>query len=114
MTGRVGRKMSWWKYAAAAVVTGLILTTAWLRLHNPGTQSKEGTDIAGSLARISNQELQSYLADQDTTLAQPIMSSTATLNLDDTDLKSLLGDVPDGELKQYMEEHGGANDIPTN
>jgi hypothetical protein len=29
-------------------------------------------------------------------------------------LKTLLGDVPDGELKQYMEEHGGAMDIATN
>jgi hypothetical protein len=117
MTGRASRKMSWWKYAAAAVVIGLILTGGWLRFHNPGSHSNQqgtGIDIAGNLSKVSDQELQSFLADQDTTLAQPIMSSTATLNMDDSDLKTLLGEVPDGELKQYMEEHGGANDIATN
>ena len=36
------------------------------------------------------------------------------LGFNDVDVKTLLGDVPDGELKQYLEEHGGANDIATN
>jgi hypothetical protein len=103
-----------WKYSAAAVIAGLIFAIGWLRLQKDGS----GTTIKNStvnIAQVSDEELKSFLADQDTTLAQPIPSnSTATIDLNDTDLKSMLGDVPDGELKQYMEEHGGVNDIATN
>ena len=123
-TGKVvgmGRRMSWLKYSAAAVVAGLILTVGWLRLQTgkSGSQTKLETasvDIPKNLTKVSDEDLQSFLADQDTTLAQPVQNnaSTATLDMNDSDLKSLLGDVPDGELKQYMEEHGGAMDIATN
>jgi hypothetical protein len=113
ISGRTNRKMSWWKYAAAAVVTGLILTAGWLRFHSPGTHgSKEGADIAGSLATVSDQDLRSFLTDHST---QPLsQSSTTTAQADDNDPKALLGNVPDVELKQYLEEHGGADGIATN
>lgn len=117
------KQRNWLKYSAAAVVAGLILTAGWLRLH-PSTDRQNVANAAGTgtvpveLAKVSDQDLQSFLVDQDTTLAQPepISGNTATAALDmsDTDMKNLLGDVPDGELKQYMEEHGGANDIATN
>ncbi len=107
-----------WKYSAAAVVAGLIFSFGWLRLHNGSTISgtTPSVDIAKTMSRVSDAELQSFLADQDTTLAQPVSDSTAiaSADLNDNDLKSLLGDVPDGELRQYMEEHGGANDVATN
>lgn len=109
-----GRRTNWWKYSAAAVVAGLIVTIGWLRLHvSGGDHHPASVDIAATLPKVSDQELQSFLADQDTTLAQPT-NNTATLDFNDGNLKSLLGDVPDGELKQYMEEHGGSNDIATN
>jgi len=112
---------SLWKYSAAAVVTGLIFTIGWLRLQTPGNRhhAKPVTaDVASNLNKISDQDLQSFLDDQNdqglsTADAEP-MNSTATLDITDSDVKSLLGDVPDGELKSYMEEHGGANDIATN
>jgi len=109
-----GRRTNWWKYSAAAVVAGLILTIGWLRLHVPGggTQ-KTVAEIPASLMKVSDQELQSFLADQDTTLAQQT-NNTAALDFNDNDVKSLLGDVPDGDLRQYMDEHGGAIDIATN
>ena len=108
------RQRNWWKYSAAAVVAGLIFTIGWLRLHVSGGDNHQAqVDIAATLPKVSDQELQTFLADQDTTLAQPT-NNTATLDFNDGNLKSLLGDVPDGELKQYMEEHGGSNDIATN
>jgi hypothetical protein len=108
------RRTQLWKYSAAAVVAGLIFSIGWLRLHvSGGGDSATSADITASVRKISDQDLQRFLADQDTTLAQP---STNLVNQDFTenDIKSLLGEVPDGELKQYMEEHGGANDIATN
>jgi rRNA pseudouridine-1189 N-methylase Emg1 (Nep1/Mra1 family) len=107
-----------WKYAAAAVVAGLIFTIGWLRLHTPtGAHGNHpSVDVASNLVKVSDQDLQNYLDDQNDqnpTLTEP-MNSTATLDINDSDVKSLLGDVPDGDLKTYMEEHGGPNDIATN
>jgi hypothetical protein len=108
------RRTNWWKYSAAAVVAGLIFTIGWLRLSvTGGGHPRETVNIPAGLPKVSDQELQSFLADQDTTLAQPT-NNTATLDFNDNDVKSLLGDIPEGELKQYMEEHGGPNDIATN
>ena len=111
------RRRSLWKYSAAAVVAGLIFTIGWLRLHTPtGSHSAQKVDVARNLVKVSDQDLQSFLDDQNgnsLSSAEPV-NSTATLDITDSDVKSLLGDVPDGELKSYMEEHGGANDIATN
>jgi hypothetical protein len=114
-----GGKRGWWKYSAAAVVAGLLLTIGWLRLHTSGHGGNVVTpDIANNLAKVSDQDIQTYLdSDNDninTPLAEVVTNSTATLDIDDNDVKSLLGDVPDGDLKQYMEEHGGAKDMATN
>ncbi len=113
-----GRRTRLWKYSAAAVVAGLILTIGWLRLQVTGGKTLRSTaspveNITASLPKVSDQDLQSFLADQDTTLAQPT-NNIAALDFNDGDVKSLLGDIPDGELKQYMDEHGGVVDIATN
>ena len=127
-SGRVvalGKRANWMKYAAAAVIAGLIVTIGWLRWPSStppaqvaGVQTQQATvEIAKNLSKVSDQELQNFLVDQDTTLAQPVTNNTASmaaLGLDDGDMKTLLGDVPDGELKAYLEEHGGASDIATN
>jgi hypothetical protein len=128
-----GKPVRWMKYAAAAVVAGLIVTVGWLRWH-PGSSSAASqyakvpaatpAEIAGNLSKVSDAELQSFLVDQDTTLAQPVgniglmatagMDESELVDMTDNGLNSLLGQVPDGELKQYMDEHGGVSDIATN
>jgi hypothetical protein len=118
---RGGRRMNWLKYSAAAVVAGLILTVGFLRIHTSGHSSYKQSapiDIAKTMSSVSDQELQNFLTVQGATFEQPTNSAStlgsATLDVNDNDLKTLLGNIPDGELKQYMEEHGGANDIETN
>ena len=111
---RARRSIGWLKYSAAAVVAGLIFMVGWLRWHQPAGETNNPAFNLATLSKVSDAELQNYLTDQDTTLAQPLSNTTATIDMNDTDLKTLLGDVPDGELKQYMEEHGGASDIATN
>jgi hypothetical protein len=109
-----GRRTRLWQYSAAAVVAGLILTIGWLRLNVAGG-SHGGTslDIPAKIAKVSDQDLQRFLADQPSLSPQPI-ANLSVPGFDDSDMRSLLGDVPDGELKQYIEEHGGGNDIATN
>jgi hypothetical protein len=120
---RIGRRMNWLKYSAAAAVAGLILTVGFLRIHTSGHSSDKlhigfrgqvaPIDIAKTMSTVSDQELQNFLTVQGATFEQPA-NSAAALDVNDNDLKTLLGNVPDGELKQYMEERGGANDIETN
>jgi hypothetical protein len=112
------RNRGWWRYSAAAVVAGLALTIGWLRLHTASAPSgpvvAKTVNIADGLVKLSDQDIQNYLDTDNLPLAEAVTNSTATLDIDDNDVKSLLGDVPDGELKQYMEEHGGAKDMATN
>ena len=121
-------KGHWWKYAGVAAAACLILVFSWPQLHtrfsNINGEKTEGgqhvgtVDLASSMSqglhKVSDQEILDYMDDQNSTLAEPVSNNTATLDMNDSDVKTLLGDVPDGELQQYMEEHGRANDIATN
>jgi hypothetical protein len=116
-------KGHWWKYAGVAAAACLILMFSWPQLHTSMTRTNEGQHPVGTvdlasmsqgLNKVSDQEILDYMDDQNSTLAEPVSNNTATLDMNDSDIKTLLGDVPDGELQQYMEEHGRANDIATN
>ena len=118
-------KGHWWRYAGVAAAACLILVFSWPQLHTgfsnisggktDGGQHQGTADIAQSLHKVSDQEILNYLDDQNSILPEPVSNNTATtLDMNDSDIKTLLGDVPDGELQQYMEEHGRANDIATN
>jgi len=105
---------SWLKYSVAAAIAGLIITFGWLRLHNPSGSQTPAKDLANNLSKVSEQDLETYAESNHDHSTTESMNSAATLDINDSDVKSLLGDVPDGDLKQYMEEHGGAVDIATN
>ncbi|MBN9379558.1 MAG: hypothetical protein J0H74_02255 [Chitinophagaceae bacterium] len=113
-------RKAWWQYSAAAVVAAFVFTIGWLRLHTPaGKQGLNNADVAQGLARVSDQDIQSYLDNQDNHMAQAQQDdvfgkSIASLDFSDNDIKSFLGDVPDNDLTQYVEEHGDLKDYPTN
>jgi len=110
----------WWQYSAAAVVVGFIFTIGWLRLHTPTSKSGlTGPDVSQGLAKVSDQDIESYLDNQDNHIAQiqqddAVGNSIASLEFSDNDIKSFLGDLSDNELTQYLEEHGDLKDYPTN
>ena len=110
----------WWQYSAAAVVVGFIFTIGWLRLHAPVSKpGLTGPDVTQGLAKVSDQDIESYLDNQDNHIAQiqqddAVGNSIASLEFSDNDIKSFLGDLSDNELTQYMEEHGDLKDYPTN
>jgi len=119
MAGR--RRTAWLKYAAAAVITGALLTLGWLRLqtHSKDQPAIASVNVPEGLTKVSDQDIENYVDDHTVQLQQvqqeeDYANSTASLDISDNDAKSLLGDVPDGELAQYMEEHGDLKDYPTN
>lgn len=113
-------RKAWWQYSAAAVVAAFVFTIGWLRLHTPNNKLVlNTTDVSQGLTKISDQDIESYLDNQDNHVAQiqqddAIGNSTASLEFSDNDIKSFLGDLSDNELSQYMEEHGDLKDYPTN
>jgi hypothetical protein len=95
------------RYAAAAVVAGLIIAAAWIYL---GTnKSADGTSIAG-IEQVSDEMLENYL---ETNLVEaPVLASNSS-EIDADDLKDILADVTDEELQKYVDQYG-LKDIATN
>jgi hypothetical protein len=108
-------KGHWWKYSSAAAIAAcFLLIFSWPQV---GTNAGDPSfaDISQNLHKLSDQEIQAYLDNDHTILAEPVAgNSTATLDMNEGDVKSLLGEVSDNDLQQYVEEHGKANDIATN
>jgi len=116
----LGVRRNWWKYSAAAVVTGLVLTGGWLWTHTSVTTGAgaASAEITKTLPTVSDQDIENYLDTNNVTnnvpMADDFANSTASLDITDNDIKSFLGDVPDGELKQYIDEHGDVKNLGTN
>ncbi len=114
-----GRIRVWMKYAVAAALTGL-LVTAGIRVYHhdekPPVASGE-SNMTNNLAKISDQEILNYLEnqnEQNEPLSEAGTNSTATLDINDSDVKDFLGGVPDAELQQYSDEHGSSKNSLTN
>ncbi len=112
--GAVTRRLStrkWFRYSAAAVTAGLILTMGWLGLHNPAP-SAGGNELSASLSTVSDQEILNYLENQNIPLSETMSTSTAAaVEFNDADVKNILGNVPDEELNQYLDDSGSKDPV---
>jgi hypothetical protein len=105
-------KGHWWKFSSAAAIAAcLLLIFSWPQI---GNRIGSGGLPVADLGNVSDNEIQTYLDDEHSILAEPVSTSTATLDMNEGEVKNLLGEVSDDDLKQYMEEHGKADDIATN
>lgn len=98
-------KKSWLKYAAAAVVIGVIGTSSIL-FFNKQHASSTNSDPVQSLAKLSDQEMVNYLENQSTPVVfSDSSSAVASMDLNnENEDKDLLSDVPDDELQQYADQ----------
>ena len=108
------RRKNWVRYAAAAVVIGVI-GGAGLLFFNKQITLKH-VDPIQNLSEVSEQEMMNYLENQGSpTVAVDTTNSFASIDLNnDTDPKDLLNDIPDNELQQYIDEHVSAKDLIIN
>ncbi len=103
------------RYAAAAVVTGIIVLTGYLYSGKTRTATPAAADISTALAKIPDQEVENFLnnstaalADIGTDLADTDTATTSAIavenegNADET--KDLLADISDEELQQYVDQ----------
>jgi hypothetical protein len=116
-----GKKLM--KYAAAAIVAGIIITAGILFLDKkdatvqPGTLSKSEETLkletAGKLKALSDDELSNFIENQNASLPDILSVATST-ELDSEDVKLMLADISDSELKRYLVEYSDTKEVLTN
>lgn len=104
----MGGSRKWFRYAAAAVVTGVIAILGFLYATRDSIGSSEGT----SVARIEKSVMKEIKKTSDTELTEFVKQfDEAGLRTDETasidpnkEVKELLKDIPENELKQFLNE----------
>ncbi|HEX6428027.1 MAG TPA: hypothetical protein VF008_10095, partial [Niastella sp.] len=103
------------RYAAAAVVAGLIITAGWLYLGNKTDSNGLPPKDVAKLDSISDEMLEKYLENQTPTPAETSIAVTASIEeIDANDMKDMLADVSDEDLQQYIEKYSTEKAIQTN
>ena len=94
------------RYAAAAIVTGIIALSAYLY---EGKNTAAVTDIAKATAKIPDQEMENFLNNNTVSLTDTYADTVGTLTADagdnPDDTKDLLADISDEELQKYVDQH---------
>lgn len=99
------------RYAAAAMVTGIITLAAWW-FTRPGEEIVPPV-VVENIEKVTDDELQRYLESQ-TVAPDEIPVSTNTDEIDSNDMTDMLADVSDEELQQYLEKYSTIKKLPTN
>jgi hypothetical protein len=107
------------RYAAAAIVIGIMFTAGWIFLgknspaDQPGQQPPAVAQIDVNFDSVSDDMLQSYLDNQNAGLGETTpVAGNYEITADD--MKDMLADVSDAELQHYIDQYGNPKDILTN
>ncbi len=106
----MGKGRKWMRYAAAAVVAGILITVGSVLLNKPAVTSDP---LTTSLAKLSDQEILNYIDNHNTAFADSL-NTVATADISINDASDLLSDVSDDELEQYADNNGVAKDDAMN
>lgn len=105
----------WMQYAAAALVTGVLVTGAFLYTDNPANieeSAYKAVDLSSELNKLSETELANYL---DNPEHAAVANTTTVLTSEEilTDVKNNLQQVSDEELKQYLTDNAENYEVVT-
>jgi hypothetical protein len=111
------------RYAAAAVVIGIVITAAMLFMNRQSASVTSGSivqmeekiqsETQSKLKGISDDELLNFMENQPSTL--PYISNLAASDeIDDEDVRLMFADIPDEELKRYLVEYSDSKEVLTN
>ena len=99
----MGVVRKWVSYAAAAAMTGVLITGAFLY-----TSNKNSFDINKEVNKLSDEELQGYLSSNAHVITLNEENNNTFLNQEIPDLKENLYLLSDEELQQYLKENESA------
>jgi hypothetical protein len=107
-----------YRYAAAAVLTGMLAIGAWLFFNN-GTSvgpdnemtsaNNQGIVSPAVMEKLSDEEIIRYLDKNEVYIPENYSMAATDMKVDD--LKELLTDFSDEELQQYLDNHSVSRDI---
>lgn len=105
----------WMQYAAAALVTGVLVTGAFLYTDNPANIEEAAyktIDLSSELNKVSETELANYLDNPE----HAAVANTGTVLTSEeilTDVKNNLQQLSDEELKQYLTDNAENYEVLT-
>ncbi len=115
----IGKKTNWLKYAAAAVVIGLIATSTVFIFKGKNATPNfsyakiDDKQLNDSLQNTNDDDISSYMQSHSISMSD-VNNSVASLDANDNDDDDMLADVSDNELQQYVEQNGGSKEPTTN
>jgi hypothetical protein len=101
------------QYAAAAAVTAIvILGVVFFSNQNQQEKTLAATLPADSVAtqnisKLSDDAIFNYVENEGVLIADNNFMATGTTEIDEDDMREMLTDIPDEELRLYVETHGG-------
>jgi hypothetical protein len=103
----VSRK--WWRYAAAAIVIGIVATASVMIINNRNADPV--AKINKEIKKSSDKELNEFIEQFD----DAELSTTETVS-NEKEIKELLKDIPEAEMRQFIDETAvtGTDDEATN
>jgi hypothetical protein len=105
------KRMPGLKYAVAAAMIGILIT---IGVFTFTSRNNPAADPIAALAKASDQDIVNFMANEDVLLSEKTSSSTASLEINDSDVRDLFNEIPDAELQQYMNERSSGKDLITN
>ena len=97
-----GRKMM--RYAAAAVIAGVVITAGYLYSGKTGPVIPGGNSTVSELAKVSDQEIENFLNINTASVADTSNIITTDEEITEKDSKDLLANISDEELQHYAEQ----------
>ena len=99
------------RYAAAAVVAGLIITAGWLYVGNKGATNDNA--LAG-IEKISDEDLESFVENETILSSENVVLASAGEEMSTEDLQAMLAEVSDEDLQNYLEKYSPKDISVTN
>ncbi|HSB91565.1 MAG TPA: hypothetical protein VLC28_00545, partial [Flavitalea sp.] len=97
-----------YRYAAAAVVVGILAVSALMIFKNQQAITPGKTVTSFDINSISSDELQSYITGQDLVDVDNDIIATSG-DLEAADLEEFLSDLPEAALQQYVQQYTDPN-----
>jgi len=98
----LGTRRRFMRYAAAAILTGLVILASFLFFDRSGTKNNDADPLAG-IEKVSDEAILNYLETSNVPFSD--VTNTASVDIDAEDIKEMIADLPDEELQKYLAEH---------
>ena len=111
---KINRSANWLRYAAAAVVIGIIAIGILFLINNNGASQNESIftgSYAKALSKVSDRDLVNYLENIPSDADFTPVSQEGNSGINSESLfKSWLNNVSDNEIQNYLKENGEGNE----